>query len=65
LARPAPVKIRLDIRLGQFDARRAAIHDDAHAASMRFAPGGDAEKVAKGVHGQRHDGRTIRAEQLF
>ena len=49
LARPATIQVRLNVRLGKFQARRAAIHDHAHAAAMRFAPGRDAEQLAKHI----------------
>ena len=49
LAGAAAVEVGLDVRLRQGDARRAAVEDDADAASVGFAPGGDAEKAAKYV----------------
>jgi hypothetical protein len=31
----------------KFQARRAAVHDDAHAAAVRFAPRRDAEQLSR------------------
>jgi hypothetical protein len=45
----APVQIGLDVRFGEREPGRAAVHDDAHAAAVGFTPGGDAEQVPKGV----------------
>ena len=47
LAGPAAVQVALDVRLGQRDARRAAIDDHADAAAVGFAPRGDAEELAQ------------------
>src|ERR1017187_2231068 len=47
LTGPAAVEIRLDVGLGKFQARRTAVHDDAHAAAMRFAPRREAEGLSK------------------
>jgi hypothetical protein len=53
LARPAAVKVRLDVCFGQREARWTAVHNHSHAAAVGFAPGGDAEQVTEGV---RHAG---------
>jgi hypothetical protein len=47
LAGTAAVEVRLDIDLGKRQARRASVDNDAHAAAVGFAPGGDAEKGSK------------------
>ena len=47
LAGPAAVQVRLNIRLCQAQARRAAVNDHAHAAAVGFAPGGDAKKLSE------------------
>jgi hypothetical protein len=39
----------LNIRLGEFEARRTTIHHHAHAATVRFTPGCDAEQFAKRI----------------
>lgn len=60
LAGATAVEIRLDVRLRERHARRAAVDDDADAAPVGFAPGGDAEQVTKRVaHGRA--GRCGRA----
>lgn len=53
LAGPAAIKVRLNIRFRQREAWRAAIHNHAYAAAVRFAPGGDAEQLTEGI---RHAG---------
>ena len=45
----ALVQIRLDVGLGQRDARRAAIHHAADRGPMAFAKGGDAKQMAESV----------------
>ena len=47
LAGPAAVQVRLNVRLGQAQARRAAVNHHAHAAAVGFAPGGDAKKESE------------------
>jgi hypothetical protein len=42
LARPAPVEVALDLLDGERQPRRAAVDDDADAAAVRLAEGGDA-----------------------
>src|SRR6185312_851808 len=49
LPRPPLVQERLDIRLGQRDARRAAVDDAAQRDPVAFAEGGDAEQMAEAV----------------
>ena len=49
LAGAAAVEVGLDVRLSEGEARRAAVHDDAHARAVRLAPSGDAEELAEGV----------------
>jgi hypothetical protein len=49
LAGTAAIQIRLDVGLGQFDARRTTIHDHTDASAVRFAPGGDAEQMTERV----------------
>ena len=49
LAGPAPVQIGLDVRLGELEARRAAVHDHTHAAAVGFAPRRDAEQLPEGA----------------
>jgi hypothetical protein len=39
----------LDVRLGELELGRAAIHHHADATAVRFAPSGDAEEVSKRV----------------
>src|SRR5690606_30531565 len=52
LARAAAVELGLDVGLAQRQARRAAVDDDADAASVAFAPGADGEELAENVgHG--------------
>ena len=43
LARPAPIEIALDLLRGELEARRAAVHHDAHAAAVGLAEGRDPE----------------------
>ena len=40
-------KIGLDVRLGEFQARRAAVHNHTHAAAVGFAPRRDAEQLSE------------------
>ena len=48
----AAIEIDLDVGLNDGDARGAAIDDNADAAAMGLAPGGDLKEMAKGVrHG--------------
>mmetsp|Transcript_20326 Transcript_20326/g.30513 ORF Transcript_20326/g.30513 Transcript_20326/m.30513 type:complete len:337 (-) Transcript_20326:413-1423(-) len=51
LARAASVEVDLDFVAGEFYAGWAAVECDAYAASVGFAPGGDAEYAAEGVAG--------------
>jgi hypothetical protein len=52
LAGPTAVEFRLDVGFREREARRAAIHDRAHAAAVGFAPSGDAEELTERVaHG--------------
>ena len=54
LAGAATVEVGLDITFGEGNPRGATVDDDADSASVRFAPGGDAEQVTKGVaHGRQ------------
>jgi hypothetical protein len=47
LAGTTAIEVGLDVRSGKFQARRTTVHDDAHAAAMRFAPRRDAEQLSK------------------
>jgi hypothetical protein len=49
LSRPTPVQLSLNRSRLYLYVGRTTINDDPNAAPMRFAEGGDAEKVAKGV----------------
>mmetsp|Transcript_35845 Transcript_35845/g.107226 ORF Transcript_35845/g.107226 Transcript_35845/m.107226 type:complete len:470 (+) Transcript_35845:651-2060(+) len=50
LARPSARQLRLDVRLGQREARRAAVDDRADALAVRLAKGRHAEDLAEGRH---------------
>src|SRR5262249_34613182 len=59
LAWTPTVEIRLNIGLSQLQLWRAAIHDHADSSTVRFSPGGDAEKMAERVsHEQKECGKT-------
>ena len=49
LAGTASVEVGLNVRLVEIELRRAAVEHDADAAPVGFAPGGDAEQMAKRV----------------
>ena len=49
LSGPAPVQIGLNVRLGEPEARRAAVHDHTHATAVGFAPRRDAEQLPEGA----------------
>jgi hypothetical protein len=49
LARPAAIKFALNVFFAQGDARRTTVNDDADPATVGFAPGRDAEKLAEGA----------------
>ena len=50
----AAVEFGLDVGLGSGECGRAAVDDDADAAAVGFAEGGDAEDVAEAArHGRR------------
>ena len=53
MAWPAAIEVRLNVRFREFEARRTAIDDHAHTATMGFAPGSYTEQVPKDV---RHKG---------
>jgi hypothetical protein len=46
LAGAAAIELVLDVLNAEWDLRRAAVHDDADAGAVGFAPGADAEKSA-------------------
>jgi hypothetical protein len=53
LAGAAAIEKGLDVRLGQVEARRAAVNDGTDSWTVRLAPGGEAEDVAEVVEGHR------------
>ena len=61
LAGAPPVEVGLDFRRAQRQARRAAVDDHAHGRPVAFAPGGDAEKLAKGIG---HSARRVKPRLL-
>eukprot|EP00308_Calcidiscus_leptoporus_P011758 CAMPEP_0119373668 /NCGR_PEP_ID=MMETSP1334-20130426/26897_1 /TAXON_ID=127549 /ORGANISM="Calcidiscus leptoporus, Strain RCC1130" /LENGTH=769 /DNA_ID=CAMNT_0007391513 /DNA_START=37 /DNA_END=2343 /DNA_ORIENTATION=- len=61
LAGAATGELRLDVRLGQREARRHAIHDRAYALAVRLSERGDAEDGAERGHlAQNHRRHTPR-----
>ena len=49
LARSTAIEIGLDVGFREFDARWTTVDDDTDATAVGFAPGGDAEEVAKRI----------------
>jgi len=49
LAGSAAIKVGLNVRFRQREARRAAVDHNADAATVRFTPGSDAEQVPKRI----------------
>jgi hypothetical protein len=47
LARPTTIELALDVLFAQLDSRRAAVEDDADAATVRFTPGSDPKKLSE------------------
>jgi hypothetical protein len=45
----APIQLRLNLGLGDFNLRRAAIDHYPNATTVRFTPGRDAKKFAEAV----------------
>ena len=49
LAGLAPVEVGLDVRLGEFEARRAAVNDTDIGGAVGFAGGGDGKELSDGI----------------
>ena len=49
LAGLAPVEVGLDVRLGEFEARRAAVNDTDIGGAVGFAGGGDGKELSDAI----------------
>src|SRR4029077_11950968 len=49
LAGTPPIELALNVGFADLDLRRATIDHNADAAAVRFAEGGNAKKLAKGI----------------
>ena len=58
LARAAPVQVPLQIRFGERQPRRAAVHHRAQRRAVALAKGGDRERLSEGV--ARHASEAYR-----
>ena len=60
-SRPAPIKLSLDVRRLQGDARGTAVDDAPDSRPVTLAEGGDAEEVSESVMGHGESGGSYEA----